>query len=432
MDEFKLRRARLGAWVRYLNFPCLLWFASDVPMPVDKRLMIWIAGIKLAVNVVFHVHLHLTRRFRFSSYLMQIIEVVSTCVALYATGLAASPFLLLYPLFPFSAFYVDFNRRATLAFGGFSTAALVATYAVWWWQGAPPMVWNPAAYPNFVAVVCLIQVLILAAYMFLATETNPLVEELARREQVLLRQGHRAELGTSIAMIAHELRNPLTTIGLSLDRIGRVAAAPEADRRLPKAVRDASEELARITRMVQDLLAYARERRGRMEPSDHAPAKLVDRAVDFLRLKWGRNQRAFVVELDLAGAPEVRCDGDAMYQVLVNVMENAIQHPAPGRPLRLEIRHALRGGRVTIAVRDNGAGMSAERLARVFEGFVTDRREGTGLGMVISRQLMEDQQGGIEITSTEGAGTTVVLLLPPATGGSPAGASVPAAAPAPE
>lgn len=434
MNEFKLRRARLGAWVRWLNLPFMFWFASEMPMPLDKHLLILITVSKLVANLVFHVHLELTRRFLVSSYAMLTFEMLSTCVVLYATGLAVSPFLIIYPLHVFSVFFVDFNRRATLIFGALSMAAIVPTYLLWWHLGGASVVWNPRDYPGYLWSVCVIQILILSAYVFLATEANPLVEELDRREQVLLRQAHHAAVGTSVSMIAHELRNPLTSLGFSLERLGTAARLPGADPRLQKSARDAAEDLARIARMVQDLLAYARERRGRMQLEDHAPAALVERAVNFLALKQGRHRKS-AVEADLAGAPMVRCDADAMHQVFVNIIENAIQHAVADRPLRVEIRHRTAGDRIALIVRDNGTGIAEWRLARVFEGFMTDRAEGTGLGLLISRHLMEDQGGGLELASTEGAGSTVTLLLPagglnpaPAAAG-PADPGAPATAP---
>lgn len=412
MNEFKFQRARAGAWTRYLNVPLLLWFASDVPMPADKQLLVLSASITLACNVVFHLHLELTRRHLIGSYLMLVVDQFTICLSLYATGVTISPFLLYFPLLPFSAYFVDFNKRAAILYGVSSVLMLAGAYAVWWFRSPPVITWDPRAYPVWVWTVCALQMLSLAAYSFLATETNPLVEELAQRERVLLKQAHKAELGTSLSMIAHELRNPLTSLQFSLERIDAAALAPGADPKFQKAARVAGEELARISRMVEDVLAYARERRGRMLLADHEPAVLVERALDFLRMKWGRHHRKFAVEAALAGAPVVRCDADAMHQVLVNILDNAIQHAVPDRPLRIEIRHALRAGRVSLVVRDNASGIPAARVARLFDGFVTDREEGTGLGMMISRQLLEDQSGGIEVSSLEGVGTTVVLDLP--------------------
>ncbi len=410
MNELKLQRAWSGVWTRYLNIPMFLWFLSDVPMPADKQLLALSAGLTLAGNVCFHLSLWLTRRHRTGSYLMLGLDHVAHALALYASGVVVSPFLLLYPLLSFSAYFVDFDKRVAGLFGLGGMILLGAVYAVWWHAGPAPIAWEPRSFPAWVWSICAIQILTLSAFIFLATETNPLVEELSRREQALLKQAHKAELGTSLSMIAHELRNPLTTIGFSLELMRH--AVKGNDPKFQKAARSAEEELARMSRMVQDVLAFARERRGMMQPADHAPVALMERAVEFLRLKWGRHHRKFAVEADLAGAPMVRCDADAMHQVLVNVLDNAIQHGMPDRPLRVEVRHAAHDGRVSFIVRDNGTGIPAARLARLFEGFVTDRAEGTGLGLIISRQLMEDQAGAFDISSTEGAGTTVVLSLP--------------------
>jgi signal transduction histidine kinase len=103
-----------------------------------------------------------------------------------------------------------------------------------------------------------------------------------------------------------------------------------------------------------------------------------------------------------------------MHQILVNLLDNANQHADPGRPLRIDLRAQDRGDRVALTVRDNGTGITADRVGRLFERFATDRPGGTGLGLSIAKELVEEQGGSLSIESVVGTGTTCTVALPSA------------------
>jgi len=151
-----------------------------------------------------------------------------------------------------------------------------------------------------------------------------------------------------------------------------------------------------------------------MRPEPHRPLALFNRALEFIRLKWGRHQRPYEASAEAETARTVLCDADAMHQILVNLLDNANQHADPGRPLRIDLRAQDRGDRVALTVRDNGTGITADRVGRLFERFATDRPGGTGLGLSIAKELVEEQGGSLSIESVVGTGTTCTVALPSA------------------
>jgi two-component system sensor histidine kinase BaeS len=111
-----------------------------------------------------------------------------------------------------------------------------------------------------------------------------------------------------------------------------------------------------------------------------------------------------------------RFDPAAMRRVLANVVSNAIRHTPPGGQVVLEAEDVSGDGRISIIVRDTGAGIPAELVPRVFDRFVKgDSSTGSGLGLAIARDLLDAMGGSIDLTSREGSGTTVTIRLPAGT-----------------
>jgi signal transduction histidine kinase len=120
--------------------------------------------------------------------------------------------------------------------------------------------------------------------------------------------------------------------------------------------------------------------------------------------------QGITIETELAdGLPEVEVDAEQIRRVLLNVIGNGID-AMEGRRGRLVVRTAAADGYVRISVSDEGAGI--EDVERIFEPYFTTKAKGTGLGLIISRQIVEDHRGRIHITSRAGEGTTVVIDLP--------------------
>lgn len=211
-----------------------------------------------------------------------------------------------------------------------------------------------------------------------------------------------AALGRFATSLAHEVRNPLSTIKTTVQAL--LATEPVGERR--DILIGMDDEIDRLDDTLHDLLMYARPRqpqRGKVLIWD-----LLERLATMANNLLIENGISLVTlgETNIA----ITADSGHLKQVLMNLVLNAIQAMPEGGVLTIRARRD--GGLGIIEVSDTGTGIPEEVLARVTEPFFTTRHDGTGLGLSISRQLMELNGGSMEFFSAVGEGTTVVLRLP--------------------
>ena len=216
-----------------------------------------------------------------------------------------------------------------------------------------------------------------------------------------------------VSMVSHELRTPLTAIrgGLQLALEGIDASAYEDEHALLRAALHSSERLIRLT---NDILDMSKFEAGRMQlnpiPTPFAP--LVDVAVSAVGHMPGPR---VPVDRDLPDdLPTVTVDPDRIVQVLVNLLSNAKKFAPAGTSVRISAR-ADRGG-ILCTVSDRGPGMTSEEREHLFQPFVQlaggAKAGGTGLGLVISRHIMQQHGGTITVASTPGRGSEFSIWIP--------------------
>ena len=215
-----------------------------------------------------------------------------------------------------------------------------------------------------------------------------------------------------VSMVSHELRTPLTSIrgGLQLV-LADADAVPDADSRelLGRALHS-SERLIRLT---NDILDLSKVEAGRMEikPSLSRAAELVGNACAAVaHLPYGADRVRVRVD---DGIGDLLVDPDRIVQALVNLLANGLKFTPPPGLVHVEVRQ--QGGAVVMAVRDEGPGIAPEDLVRLFQPFqqLAGARKvgGTGLGLVISRAIIEQHGGTLTVTSRLGVGTTFTITL---------------------
>ena len=224
-----------------------------------------------------------------------------------------------------------------------------------------------------------------------------------------------AAVGTLAAGVAHEINNPLTYAQLSAHRLGRLLAKLGVPRdtlaELRNHLASIDHGLGRIASITQLLRAFVTD-----EPD--APGSVDLDAVIAQALKMVDNDLRHAARLvrDLASTPPVVGNAPRLEQVLVNVLINAIKALPPAPIVRHEIYvgKAQVGDRVTVTVRDTGCGIPAALRSRIFEPFFTTRDvgHGMGLGLSVSKTIVEKLGGEIEVDSVENVGTTVRIHLP--------------------
>jgi PAS domain S-box-containing protein len=239
--------------------------------------------------------------------------------------------------------------------------------------------------------------------IFDVTAHRQLEEDLARKEQL-------ATIGTVAATVSHELRNPLAAIRNSLATVA--LRTREKGLGVEAALERADRNIERCARIIYDLLEYTQ------------PRHLARTATDLDRWLERTLQERVMPEgvslaTDLAAGSTVSIDGAQLAQVVNRLIENAVGaltspawHPDDRHPRRITVASAAAGPHVRLTIGDTGPGIPADVLPRVFEPLFTTRNFGAGLGLPITRQIVEQHGGTIDIASPPEGGATVTVSLP--------------------
>jgi PAS domain S-box-containing protein len=235
------------------------------------------------------------------------------------------------------------------------------------------------------------------------TTLDDLRSRLSRAEKL-------ATLGQVAAGIAHELRNPLVGIGSTATVLLDELAPNDPKGREIEVILS---ETRRLDRIVNQIVDYARPRQ--MTPIRVELALLVEEVTKLLKPRL--EQKRLSIRICLSPLPrDFRADRDQLRQVLLNVVDNAIDAtPEDGTPIEVTAHELLRSDRpgTVIHVKDAGCGIPQELLPHVFQPFVTaGKRHGTGLGLAICKNIVERHEGDLYVSSEIEKGTTVGIWLP--------------------
>ena len=239
------------------------------------------------------------------------------------------------------------------------------------------------------------------------------VELLARAvavERSLAHAEKLAAIGELAARIAHEIRNPVTAARSLAQQLAREPGAPFREEHGLILT-----ELERVERQVAALLRFARRDEFRFQRVD--VSELTRTAVDSFRARL--EAESIDVETAIADDVVAHADGEKLRQVLLNLIENAIDalHGTPV-PRRLQVAVTNGSGGATLRVTDSGPGVGADALPHLFEPFFSLKPHGTGLGLAIAKRTIDAHGGRIEAASSAGAGMTFRVELPPMLSGS--------------
>jgi signal transduction histidine kinase/uncharacterized membrane-anchored protein YhcB (DUF1043 family) len=244
----------------------------------------------------------------------------------------------------------------------------------------------------------------------LATTFNTMTDSIARFQREAAQRERLSSLGRLSTVVAHEIRNPLMIIKTALRPLRGTSVKPTDVR---TAVADIDEEIARLNRLVSEVLDFAKPIK-----FERAPVDLNALCEDAARAAGSSDAALIPIRLDLdPGVSTIVTDAERLRLALVNILTNA-RHAVAARdgggtvhdPIRLRTRRL--GNRIAIDVRDQGMGIAPADLARAFDPYFTTRRTGTGLGLAISRNIIEGLGGTIAMSSRQGEGTEVRIELP--------------------
>jgi signal transduction histidine kinase len=232
---------------------------------------------------------------------------------------------------------------------------------------------------------------------------DSMLERLAASEREVIAQSRLALLGEVAASIAHDVRTPLSVLKTSAQLLGGQDLSEAEQRDLATMV---ASEVDRLNGVVTNLVDLAHPQANR--PTRQTVQSLAERATAVLR-PWAR-ARGVRITTAGPGALAVLVDADQMQQALLNVVHNAVQ--ACDGLGTVGVRWEERAGAALVEVADAGPGFSADALERAFSPFFTTKSDGTGLGLGITRRIVEGNGGTIMVRNLEEGGACVVLTLP--------------------
>jgi signal transduction histidine kinase len=228
------------------------------------------------------------------------------------------------------------------------------------------------------------------------------------RERRTLADAHARHVEELAAGVAHEIRNPITAAKSLVQQMGEDPTARDNVEYAGVALA----ELERVEKSISHLLRFAREED--VAVAELSLADVVAAALDTLSDRIAG--LGVKVECDVAEGGTLRGDAEKLRRVVINLIGNALDAFAEARTpaprLELSTGKNLAGTEVWLRVCDNGPGMDAEKLGRIWSPFYTSKSTGTGLGLALSKKVVEAHGGAIEASSAPGAGSEFIVTLP--------------------
>ena len=234
------------------------------------------------------------------------------------------------------------------------------------------------------------------------------LRENKRLEERLREAEHLSAVGQLSRSIAHEIRNPLNFISLSIDHI-REKYPPSA--RVDAEDFDAllssvKQEIRRLNTLVSDFLDYGKPLRLNIQRTQ--VERMLDDVVEIIRAKAAGE--GVEIKKQYEFSPDIMLDPELIKTCIMNVLTNAFQAMPQGGTLT--IRTGRDDGKFVLSVADTGVGVARENLSKVFEPFYTTKNTGLGLGLATTKRIVEEHGGKIEIRSEGGTGSDVIISLP--------------------
>ena len=244
----------------------------------------------------------------------------------------------------------------------------------------------------------------------LATTFEGMVSAIARANEQLLAAERLATIGKMAAHVTHEVRNPLSSIGLNVELLEEELSNREDAKEAVTLLRSIKNEVERLTELTEQYLSVAR--RQPLQLAEENVGEVVTEACSFVQRDLARQGVDLEVEVD-SDLPSSRVDEAQLKQALLNLLRNAREAMPSGGKIWVNAGAATGGG-IDITVDDQGVGLDPKAQAHLFEPFFTTKGHGTGLGLAITRQIVEAHGGTIACEARPSGGTRFWIHLPPA------------------
>lgn len=240
----------------------------------------------------------------------------------------------------------------------------------------------------------------------LAREFNSMGRAVQEREEEKLRAARLAMVGKMAAQIAHEVRNPLSSISLNTELLeDELGDRPSEARELCRAIH------AEVNRLTEVTESYLGLRGSKPRLAKESLNAIIGDLVGFVRNDLATRQVVLETALDPED-PTGYIDANQIRQCLINLVRNAADAVSAKGGGQVVLRTRSDRDRVEIAVEDNGVGIASDILPRLFDPFFSTKKGGNGLGLALTQQIIRDHGGEIHVASRVGRGTTFTLSVP--------------------
>jgi len=407
MLEFEKRAVIPLKWLILAVSAYFLVFANRVLLDVEPFMLFFLYFIfNVAQSYFFYlrpIELRQIRSFILVSYLFDLLFVSGL---LYFDGQYAFGREMHGDLY---VFYFLVVLRGTAVFRTalgkiMMNVALSALFVMTFWQMFAEAEYNPALQRDFALKLALVWMVMLVSW-FIIDLINSQAEQLVQARERLLRSEHLAAVGELAAGVAHEINNPIGIISANCDYLLRSASGDERREEF-EAMRD---EAQRVKGIVSQLLDYSKPHSGKAVPCD---LKALNEEILTL-LVTDKKPSGVKFDIDYASdLPKIWADAGQIKQALLNLYLNAREAAGAEGCVEARFAPAPDGARVAISIADDGPGMSDEDLARAFEPYFTNRSGGTGLGLMVTRRIIEAHGGEINLERRSTQGTIARIILP--------------------
>jgi signal transduction histidine kinase len=229
--------------------------------------------------------------------------------------------------------------------------------------------------------------------------------DLRKTEAQLIRSEKLAALGQLAAGIAHEIRNPLTSINILIHSLTENLPSENAHREDLKVI---EEEIHRINEIVDQFLRFAKPAPPLLEKAD--VLSFFEETLQLLRPQIEKHQ--IIVQKEFQILPPILMDREQMKQVILNLLLNAVQAMPEGGNLTLRGQVSENSRWIILSIQDSGIGIPSEDINKLFDPFFSTKEGGIGLGLSLAHRIIDQHHGKIEVESTSGKGTLFVVWLP--------------------
>ena len=243
----------------------------------------------------------------------------------------------------------------------------------------------------------------------LSNAFSRMLKELELRQMRFIMQSEKlACLGTMVSGVAHQLNNPLSNIFSSCQILHEEIDYPDADYK-KELMQQIEKEVDRAKTMVHSLLEFSRKKEFKSKP-----ISLKALMEDTIRLIKGDIPTKVEVHVEVPEGNWIIADKQRIEQAIMNIIKNAIDAMPEGGKVSISAKEDTPNKQVEIRIMDTGIGIEEETAKRIFDPFFTTKEDGkgSGLGLFVAREIIEEHEGSIKVASVEGEGTTFTITLP--------------------